>query len=426
MPKALRDFVPTSTAGLPAHIPRPRPPSPPVEAPPDLPLSLPLVPDHPQNSDPTPVKPFLSTPNLFGVFRAYTVRPTTDPEEEVDLDILCDASAFVPPLNSSDGNFIQRAGRRVMNMLPHNPYTPFKNWTTFKIVDWHYSGSTTKSAGELDRLVDIIRSDEFDKSHLEGFRASREFERLDNDSAADPDLDAGEGPSHDDGWIKTSIKIPLPAEKVKQSEDTAPTFEVPNVFYRPLLATLKTAYQDPMARMYHWIPHRLYWRRPTSVPESEHTASVTPDVPSQSSDETEQPSVRRHAKPSPNYNPFTSSDDPNPPPNPTPKPEAGFEHIPIVTDIYNSEAMLKEDEAMRSKPRNPEDPLDLEYAIAPILIYSDSTQLAKFGVQALWPVYLYVANMSKYLRSQPSAFAAHHLAYLPVVSIALSQRSLQY
>lgn len=39
--------------------------------------------------------------------------------------------------------------------------------------------------------------------------------------------------------------------------------------------------------------------------------------------------------------------------------------------------------------------------------------LASFGNAALWPIYLFLGNQSKYIRAKPSAFAAHHLAYIP-------------
>ena len=97
------------------------------------------------------------------------------------------------------------------------------------------------------------------------------------------------------------------------------------------------------------------------------------------------------------------------------------EHIRIITNLYNSDAMLEAHESLQTQPRNPEDPPDMEYAVAGIMLYSDATKLANFGSQSLWPIYLYIGNLSKYIRGKPSSFAAQHLAYIPSVSGAFVQ-----
>ncbi|EMD39733.1 hypothetical protein CERSUDRAFT_92226 [Gelatoporia subvermispora B] len=67
----------------------------------------------------------------------------------------------------------------------------------------------------------------------------------------------------------------------------------------------------------------------------------------------------------------------------TPEPEQ------VYTKIYNSDAMLEADYKLQAQPCNPEDPVDLEYAIAPLLFWSDSTHLANFSTASLWPIYLF-------------------------------------
>jgi len=49
-------------------------------------------------------------------------------------------------------------------------------------------------------------------------------------------------------------------------------------------------------------------------------------------------------------------------------------------------------------------------------IASDATKLGQFGASKAWPVYVFFGNQSKYERNRPSAYAAHHVAYLPSVS----------
>lgn len=77
--------------------------------------------------------------------------------------------------------------------------------------------------------------------------------------------------------------------------------------------------------------------------------------------------------------------------------------------------MLEEHAWIQSCPRNPG--CNLETVVAAIMLWSDSTHLASFGNAALWPVYMFIGNQSKYARAKPSSFAAHHLAYIPKVCI---------
>ncbi|TFY60206.1 hypothetical protein EVG20_g7504 [Dentipellis fragilis] len=52
------------------------------------------------------------------------------------------------------------------------------------------------------------------------------------------------------------------------------------------------------------------------------------------------------------------------------------------------------------------------------MLWSDSTHLASFGNAALWPIYMFFGNLSKYTRGKPTLFSAHHLAYIPKLSDA--------
>ena len=61
----------------------------------------------------------------------------------------------------------------------------------------------------------------------------------------------------------------------------------------------------------------------------------------------------------------------------------------------------------------------MEYAILPLLIWTEATLLANFGNAKLWPIYIYFANISKYYRGRPTEFLAQHLAYIPSVRFSL-------
>lgn len=158
-----------------------------------------------------------------------------------------------------------------------------------------------------------------------------------------------------DGWIERSVQIPVPAERVKHtSEETAPVFEVPGLYHRSLVGVVKSAFQEPVAAKYHIAPFKEFWR-PTK-------------------------------------------DDP---------PER------VYSKVYSGDTAIAEHEKIRSQPR----PCTLETVVATIMLWSDSTQLANFGTASLWPIYLFIGNLSKYTRCKPTSFAAHHLAYIPKVCL---------
>ena len=58
---------------------------------------------------------------------------------------------------------------------------------------------------------------------------------------------------------------------------------------------------------------------------------------------------------------------------------------------------------------------DLEQTVAAIIIYSDGTKLTNFGFASLWPAYVWITGISKYILVKSEAHMAHHLAYFPLV-----------
>jgi hypothetical protein len=160
-----------------------------------------------------------------------------------------------------------------------------------------------------------------------------------------------------DGWKEGSVKIRVPNSKSRYaSESAAPEFQVSGIYYRPFLEVIKAAFHRPDVQGYHWVPFKWHHQSP----EGEER---------------------------------------------------------VYSDIYNSDAMLEEDAKIQALPRNPEDGPDTEVVMGAILLWSDSTHLTSFGSASLWPIYLFFGNVSKYTRGKPSALAAHHLAYVPSVSV---------
>ncbi|KAJ7038615.1 hypothetical protein C8F04DRAFT_887656, partial [Mycena alexandri] len=133
----------------------------------------------------------------------------------------------------------------------------FLNPTVARLMSWFHLGSPQKSVTELDSLVDnVLLHGDFDLAHLRDFSAARENRRLDDaasataaDPAADPAADTAS-----DSWIRTSVKIKLPAPKVRVPEEEAPEFEVEGLVYRPLLDVMVEAFQGLDFEQYHITP----------------------------------------------------------------------------------------------------------------------------------------------------------------------------
>ena len=339
VPRALKDFIPHSLVGLPAHL-RPAPPRPTPPAQPEVPIPA-AIPDPEPEAD----TEFITEPNGFGLYRQYTRKPQTDPEDLLTLADLVDDD--MPEQHHSDA---------AMTETPHSPsvdfFYPFPNATVFRYVNWYLGTSGTLSAADLDRLAhDVISSDNFNREDLQNFSMARELARLDKHGSTDIPFAAK------DGWKKGSVTLHVPKAKHRYaSESASPQFNVSGIHYRPLLEVIKAACQSDQAKQYHWVPFELVHQSPSG-------------------------------------------------------------HLRAYTDIYNSDAMLEEDAKIRALGRHPDDDADTEVSVLALLLWSDSTHLATFGTASLWPVYMYLGNLSKYARGRPNAHAAHHLAYIPSVSV---------
>ncbi|TFY52773.1 hypothetical protein EVJ58_g9823 [Rhodofomes roseus] len=258
-------------------------------------------------------------------------------------------------------------------------FTPFLNPTVARVMAWANTGSNMKSNNEIQRLVDnVIRAPDFNIADLQGFRVTKELDRLE-------ELDKpGNVFSNADGWTETSVHISVPKEGTRYlSEADAPQYEVGGVFVRKLTEVIRCAAKAGDANQFNWLSFRSYWRRRKGEPGSLYPGHCDTDS---------------------NLNTGSDSEGEQAP---------QYENIRLYSDLPNTDAMIEEDARIRAQPRNPEDDPDIEYATVPLMFWSDSTHLANFGGAHLWPIYLYFGWVSKYIRARPSAFAAHHLAYVP-------------
>ena len=177
-PRRFLDFVPSVPAQLP-HLPQQQ-----IERPPPNPTdetnNSPLHPNSPSPNPAPPQKIYVTAPNEFGLFRVYRGRaPIHDPEQQFVLDSVCDSSTFdihLPeqrPWWSGMGNNTTAE--------PKSPFVPFLNASTYRMVNWHYSSSETRSIADLDRLAkDVIGAPDFDAADVKDFNAAAELKRMDD------------------------------------------------------------------------------------------------------------------------------------------------------------------------------------------------------------------------------------------------------
>jgi hypothetical protein len=133
-------------------------------------------------------------------------------------------------------------------------------------MSWFYSGSVMKSLAELDCLVnEVILADDFDKADLKEFGALKESNRLDNYQGDVEDIHSSFSPL--DGWKVTSMKIRVPADGVPHtSEDVAPLFKVPGLFYCKLLEVIKTVFRKSAAECFHLTPFNVFYQPDDDTP----------------------------------------------------------------------------------------------------------------------------------------------------------------
>ena len=121
-------------------------------------------------------------------------------------------------------------------------------------------GSSMKSIGEMNKLVDFLKSDDFKKDDLAAFDIHSETMKFDNYL---------EQPARDnpqDGWRESEVIIQVPDSKV-HSKDSILTFKVPGLHHRSLVDVIKTIYSDVASTSFHYMPFKSFWKDP-STPES--------------------------------------------------------------------------------------------------------------------------------------------------------------
>lgn len=154
------------------------------------------------------------------------------------------------------------------------------------------------------------------------------------------------------GFLETTVKIEVPsgAKNVPSS-----ILEVPGLQHRKLITVIRSAFESPLASKFHYSPFKLF-HQPVG---SEHPERV-------------------------------------------------------YSELYNSDAFIKEhDRVQRAPVPEEESNCGLEKVVAALMFWSDATLLANFGTAKLWPIYMFLGNLSKYTRAEPTSNSCYHIAYIP-------------
>jgi hypothetical protein len=124
----------------------------------------------------------------------------------------------------------------------------------FRILNWMNSGSNQKSEGEVQSLLDdVISSPDFHAEEVAGVKIRRENKRL--DEARVPNSPT---PFSADDWKEVSVDITIPTG-VKAANGNGHLFSVPGLHIRSLIAVIKSAFEGPQAKWFHFTPFKRFW-----------------------------------------------------------------------------------------------------------------------------------------------------------------------
>lgn len=225
-----------------------------------------------------------------------------------------------------------------------------ENPTFGLLAEWQITGSNKKSNAEMDRLVNTVFADpNFSLEDARKFKAQRVANEIDKNQ------EKAKESSHNsflDRFMEASVPIDVPSG----SPNVPPrTFEIPGLHFRSLTNLIRAAFAHPLAAQFHFSPYKLFH-----------------------------------------------------------KPESG-EPQRVYSEVYDSDAFLKEHDDVRNRGKNPPDDPDCkrEKVVAALMFWSDSTHLTNFGTAKLWPIYMALGNLSKYIRAMPDIGSFQHVAYIP-------------
>lgn len=313
---------------------------------------------------------FRTIANAFNLSRLYRHRPTRVPDADATFaDMLSDrVRAHRTP----------RQKRTIADII-----SPYPNLSAFKLGNWFATERTLNQSSRKRLLDDVFfgPGPDFSLRDLEDVN----WEALDRTIVED----AG-GAVEGNGWRNTTVYIDVPTGKKltkatrlnhkkkvaaarrehaldsdSSQSDYAPEelrtfmrFPVHGFHHRSLTHIIKEVWSAEESRDFHHHPFEHYWHPPWE--------GATPER--------------------------------------------------VYSELYTAQAFLDADQALQNSPLEPG--CDLPRVIAPLMIWSDATQVSQFGQAKLWPGYVFSGSQSKYDRARPSCGGAHHFAYFPSVRVS--------
>lgn len=226
-------------------------PPPPVEIPEND--NAPKTP--PRDDVEPPPHPYTTDPNSHNVYHVYeSGAPMFTPDYSFHINSVADSPNFIASNQASRAAWSSLFGiaTHVIPNIKTFEQLPFANISICHLMMWFYNGSNTKSLTNLDVHVhNVLHSKDFKLGDLSRFDAAKEAKRLD-------DYKASPTSNHlnpKDGWIKSSIPISLPCEKVSYpSEEDAPVYNVQGLYYRKLLDVIKATFLESATEDFHITP----------------------------------------------------------------------------------------------------------------------------------------------------------------------------
>ncbi|KAF8074854.1 hypothetical protein FPV67DRAFT_601603 [Lyophyllum atratum] len=356
-PEMPREPTPVNEAGRPIRVRRQTWKI--LELLPDPPAPVPFAPAEtppPEDDDKTPpptIREVIWDPirTVRNLFGLYREYPAAPTHDPDDGSSLADLSDVGPPLvRTAPLPEVSRLGLRTNSADPADG----SRYAPFKNSTVFGLMNWMWSGSAMKSLGEMVQLVDFLKS--EDFR-KEDLEGFDIRTETRRFDDILEGEAEDspvakDGWKEAEVKIQVPDGLRHPIPGAIPIFEVPGLHMRKLTEVIKSAIHDASAHCFHYTPFKQFWQG-----------------------------------------------------DPDKEPER------VYDELYSSDAFIEEHTKLQMQP--PEPGCTLERVVVGLMFWSDSTHLANFGTASLWPLYLYFANQSKWLRGKPRTGACHHVAYIP-------------
>jgi hypothetical protein len=332
--------------------------------------------------------------NHFGLYRVYSRALGTVPATCIALetDLL-----YVPTVDTTLNKIVARSVAQIIE-----PHPNFSSWM-YNYNFW-VRGNVKSLKGQRRQLKDVLCHEDFQLNDIK----DTNFDGIDKQIKK-----SGEAPWRNsaEGWVQCSVTIRVPVQapqtqqekqdatshqlRLKQADDVCTGVEpsanpvdgiaytIHGLWMRSITSVIKSVWaNNPLTNLFQMQGFKERYVHPEDLPENSFSRSSK--VLS---------------------TPLTT---PMPPLAPLVDPKEGKQ---VYGQVYTLPAFLEAEEALHQSPLEPG--CSLPRVIAALMFWSDTTQLANFGSTKLWPLYMFFGNLDKYIQRQPSAGAAHHIAYFP-------------